>query len=31
MGMSESYEQAVECGATIVRIGRSLFSNDAQK
>ncbi len=25
MGMSESFEPAVECGATIVRIGRTLF------
>lgn len=25
MGMSESYEQAVECGATIVRVGRGMF------
>ena len=25
MGMSESYEAAIECGADIVRIGRSLF------
>ena len=25
MGMSESFEQAIECGADIVRIGRSLF------
>ncbi len=25
MGMSESYEQAAECGATIVRVGRTLF------
>ncbi len=27
MGMSESFEPAVECGATIVRIGRTLFDN----
>ena len=26
MGMSESFEAAVECGATIVRIGRTLFA-----
>lgn len=25
MGMSESFEEAIECGATIVRIGRTLF------
>ena len=25
MGMSESFEMAVECGATMVRVGRSLF------
>ena len=25
MGMSESFEEAVACGATIVRVGRSLF------
>lgn len=25
MGMSESYEQAVECGATVVRVGRRMF------
>ena len=31
MGMSESFEQAVECGATLVRIGRCLFDrNSAQ-
>ena len=28
MGMSESYEQAIECGATMVRIGRCLFVKD---
>ena len=28
MGMSESFEEAIECGATIVRIGRTLFSKD---
>ena len=27
MGMSESYKEATECGATYVRIGRSLFEN----
>ena len=26
MGMSESFEEAIECGATLVRIGRTLFS-----
>jgi pyridoxal phosphate enzyme (YggS family) len=26
MGMSESYEEAVECGATVVRVGRSMFA-----
>ncbi len=26
MGMSESYEAAIECGATIVRVGRTLFT-----
>lgn len=26
MGMSESYEEATECGATIVRVGRSMFA-----
>ena len=31
MGMSESYEQAIECGATVVRVGRCLFSQDAQQ
>ena len=25
MGMSESFEEAIECGSTMVRIGRSLF------
>ena len=30
MGMSESYEEAVECGATLVRVGRSLFARDGQ-
>ena len=25
MGMSESFEEAVECGATLVRVGRSMF------
>ena len=28
MGMSESFEQAIECGATVVRIGRTLFKKD---
>lgn len=28
MGMSESFPQAIECGSTLVRIGRSLFSQD---
>ena len=26
MGMSESFEPAIECGATLVRIGRTLFT-----
>ncbi len=26
MGMSESYEAAIECGATLVRVGRTLFA-----
>ncbi len=26
MGMSESFEAAIECGATVVRVGRTLFS-----
>ena len=26
MGMSESFEEAVECGATVVRVGRTLFA-----
>ncbi len=26
MGMSESFEEAIECGATIVRVGRSMFA-----
>ena len=26
MGMSESFEEAVECGATLVRVGRTLFA-----
>ena len=26
MGMSESFEPAIECGATLVRIGRTLFA-----
>ena len=25
MGMSESFEEAIECGSDIVRVGRSLF------
>lgn len=25
MGMSESFEEAIECGATLVRVGRTLF------
>ena len=25
MGMSESYEEAIECGATMVRVGRGMF------
>lgn len=25
MGMSESYEEAIACGATVVRVGRTLF------
>ena len=28
MGMSESFEEAIECGATMVRIGRCLFAHD---
>ena len=28
MGMSESFEEAIECGATIVRVGRTLFKKD---
>jgi len=28
MGMSESFEQAIECGSNMVRIGRSLFVKD---
>ena len=28
MGMSESFEEAIECGATLVRIGRTLFKKD---
>ena len=28
MGMSESFEEAIECGATMVRIGRTLFKRD---
>lgn len=26
MGMSESFEEAVECGATVVRVGKTLFA-----
>lgn len=26
MGMSESFEEAVECGSTLVRVGRSMFA-----
>lgn len=26
MGMSESYEEAIACGATVVRVGRSMFA-----
>ncbi len=26
MGMSESFEAAIECGATVVRVGRTLFA-----
>ena len=29
MGMSESYEQAVECGATMVRVGSAIFGKRA--
>ena len=28
MGMSESFEEAIECGATVVRIGRTLFHKE---
>lgn len=28
MGMSESFEEAIECGATLVRVGRSMFAKD---
>ena len=28
MGMSESYEEAIECGATMVRVGRSMFAKE---
>lgn len=28
MGMSESFESAIECGATLVRIGRTLFAKE---
>jgi uncharacterized pyridoxal phosphate-containing UPF0001 family protein len=28
MGMSESYCEAVECGATVVRVGRSMFRKE---
>ncbi len=30
MGMSESFESAVECGADIVRVGRAMFEGRAQ-
>lgn len=29
MGMSESFEAAIECGSTMVRIGRSMFAKDS--
>lgn len=28
MGMSEDWREAIECGSTIVRIGRAIFSDD---
>ena len=28
MGMSESFEQAIECGANMIRVGRSLFNKN---
>ena len=28
MGMSESFEEAIECGATLVRVGRTLFHKE---
>lgn len=28
MGMSESYEEAIECGANMVRVGRSMFAKE---
>lgn len=28
MGMSESFEEAIECGATLVRVGRTLFHRE---
>ena len=28
MGMSESFEEAIECGATMVRVGRQCFAKD---
>ena len=28
MGMSESFEEAIECGATVVRVGRQCFAKD---
>lgn len=28
MGMSDSFEEAIECGSTMVRIGRSLFNKN---
>lgn len=29
MGMSESFEEAIECGATVVRVGRSIFKQNS--
>jgi uncharacterized pyridoxal phosphate-containing UPF0001 family protein len=28
MGMSESYCEAIECGATLVRVGRCMFAKE---
>ena len=28
MGMSESFEEAIECGATMIRVGRQCFAKD---